>query len=64
MKPKEEIEFLKQIVKAQAQMLVAYRLGKNSVPTWTLDILAKAHKHYKGVMTNIDGGKRDNKILK
>lgn len=53
MKPTEEINFLKNIVKAQNKMIQNYRAGKTSLPEWVFIILDKAHKQYGNNLTKI-----------
>ena len=40
-----EIEFLKEVIKAQDKLLVCYRLG-GQPPEWVFDKLAKAREIY------------------
>lgn len=42
----KEINELKQIVRAQATMIIAYRIGKLPLPEWVFDTLIDAKKKY------------------
>jgi hypothetical protein len=42
----KEIALLKKIIKAQATMIIAYRVGKPSLPNWVFDTLEKAKQIY------------------
>jgi len=42
---KEEIVFLKKVIKAQSELLLCYRLG-GQPPDWVFDILAKFRNLY------------------
>ena len=43
--PKNEIQFLKEVIKAQNKLLICYRLGGRP-PEWVFDKLAKAKELY------------------
>ena len=43
--PKNEIQFLKEVIKAQNKLLICYRLG-GQPPEWVFDKLAKAKELY------------------
>ncbi len=39
-----EIKFMLKVIKAQEKLLASYRLGRNNVPEWALQTLAKARE--------------------
>lgn len=43
---KKENDLLKNIIKAQAKMIIAYRLGKTQIPEWVIGTLQNANSVY------------------
>ena len=53
MTPEQEIKLLKNTVKAQAKMLIAYRIGKNRLPESVFSDIQKARAKYGDDLTKI-----------